>query len=66
MEETAINARGEFRIYGGLPAGPCILSVVDSDGKVRYVSVLNVVNRYPTEPMVLRMPSSAPVVVTIQ
>lgn len=66
VEETAINDRGEFRIYGGLPAGPCILSVVDSDGKVRYVSVLNVVNRYPTEPMVLRMPSSAPAVITIK
>ena len=66
VEEAAIDARGEFRIYGGLPAGPCILSVVDSDGKVRYLSVLNVLNRFPTEPIVLRMPTSLPVVTTIQ
>jgi hypothetical protein len=66
LEETEIDTQGRFQLYGGLPAGPCIVSVIDSDGKVRYLSTLIVLNRHPTAPLLLQMPSSPPVATTIQ
>jgi hypothetical protein len=58
--EAAVDANGEFRVYGGFLKGPYVLYVMNDSGQVLHTTSVNVVSRVPVESLVINMPDENP------